>query len=216
MDLDPRGNIRFYANGATKSDITARVDTGTLGGLREARDTDLEKTIDSLDSYAFDVANAYNAVHSAGYGLDGGTGRNLFSISSTQAGAAATIAIDPSIDGPPERIAASSTSADLPGGNGAILQLANLSDTQAFGGATLTDRFASMATDIGFRKQDADNEVQLRSDTLSTAESLSDSANGVSLDEEMVNLTQYQRAFQASSKVMQTADQLLQTLMDSF
>ena len=59
----------------------------------------------------------------------------------------------------------------------------------------------------------ADNEQTLRTDTLASAESVNDSASGVSLDDEMVNLTQYQRAFEASSKVMQTANSLFDNLM---
>jgi len=216
MDLDPNnGSMRFYASGASRTEITSRVDTGTLGGLREARDIDLAKTRTSLDSYAFDVANAFNTVHTAGFGLDGTSGRPLFNISGTANGAGASISINADLVGHPERIATSSTAGDLPGGNGVALQLANLAATQSFGGATLADRFASMATDIGFRKSAADAESTLRMDTLAVAESLADSANGVSLDEEMVNLQQYQRAFEASTKVLRTADELLQQLMDS-
>jgi flagellar hook-associated protein FlgK len=37
----------------------------------------------------------------------------------------------------------------------------------------------------------------------------------VSIEEEMANLTQFQRAFDASAKVMRTADELLQTLLQA-
>ncbi|MBX3228857.1 MAG: flagellar hook-associated protein FlgK [Labilithrix sp.] len=218
IDLDPStGAMRFYAQpkGGTKQEITARVDTGTLGGLREARDTDLAKTMANLDSYAFDVANAFNAVHEKGVGLDGAGDRALFAVSGAEKGAAASLSLNPDLAGHPERIGASDAAGNLPGGNVVALELAGLSDTHAFGGATLPDRYAAMATDIGFRKAGADAEVQLRTDTLAVAQALSDSANGVSLDEEMVNLTQYQRAFEAASRVMRTADELLQTLLNA-
>jgi flagellar hook-associated protein 1 FlgK len=216
MDLDPNnGNMRFYVQGAARTEITSRVTSGTIGGLREVRDTDLAKLQSDVDSYAYDVANAFNAVHTQGYGLDGTGGRPLFAIPVTKVGAAAAMAVDPAIVGHPERIGASGSAADVPGGNAIALQLGALADKQSIGGATLADRFAALATDIGFRKQTADAETELRTDTLAVAESLSNSADGVSLDEEMVNLSQYQRAFEASTRVLRTVDELLRGLLEN-
>jgi len=216
MDLDANGAMRFFVNGATKNEITSRIDTGMLGGLREARDVDLAKMRDKVDAYAFDLANAFNAVHSTGYGTDGVTGRDLFVPPATQKGAAASMAIDPALVDHPERIGAAASTNELPGGNGVALQLGNLGTAPAFGGTTLADRFADIATDIGLRKSAARAECELRTDTLSVAEQLEGSANAVSLEEEMVDLAQYQRAFEASTKVLRTVDELLKTLMESF
>jgi flagellar hook-associated protein 1 FlgK len=41
-----------------------------------------------------------------------------------------------------------------------------------------------------------------------------DSVSGVSIDEELVNLQQAERAFQAATKVISTADQMMQTILD--
>jgi flagellar hook-associated protein 1 FlgK len=48
---------------------------------------------------------------------------------------------------------------------------------------------------------------------LSQAKNLESSASGVSLDEEMVEMTRYQRAFEASMRVMRTADELMADLV---
>lgn len=215
LDLDADGKMRFFVTGATRADITSRLDTGTLGGLREARDVDLDRTIADLDAYAFDVANAFNAVHASGHGLDGGTGRPLFDVSTTAAGAARSLSVAAAIADRPDRIAAAGAASDLPGGNDVARRLADLAESPAFGGATLADRFAALATGVGLRKVSADAEVRLRTDTLAVAESLADSASGVSIDEEMVQLTKYQRAFEASTRVLRAADELLEHLMSS-
>jgi len=215
LDLDAGGAMRFYANGATKNEITSRVDTGMLGGLREARDVDLAKMRDKLDAYAFDVANTFNVIHGNGFGSDGVTGRALFVPPAAMKGAALSMAINPDLQGHPERLGAAASAADLPGGNGIALELGNLGVRPAFGGATLADRFADIATDIGLRKSSANAESQLRTDTLAAAEQLNDSASGVSLDEEMVDLAQFQRAFEASTKLLRTVDELLRTLMEA-
>lgn len=215
MDLDPAsGAMRFYASGAAKNEITSAVTTGKLGGIREARDTDLAATQKNLDQYAYDVASTFNQIHQTGYGLDGTTGRPLFAQPTQVAGAAKLMAVDPSVKGQPRNVASAGSVAELPGGNTVALKMANLADAAAFGGATLADRFANLAIDVGFRKSNADNEMSLRTDTLASSEMVNDSSSGVSLDDEMVNLSQYQRAFEANSKIMKTADELLETLMN--
>ncbi|HSO36132.1 MAG TPA: flagellar hook-associated protein FlgK [Labilithrix sp.] len=209
LDLDANGKMRVTVASASKIDVTARLDSGSLGGLREARDVDLASAQAGLDSYAFDVANTINAVHASGFGSDGVTGRALFSVSATRLGAASSLALDPNMDGHPERVAAAGSAAELPGGNSGARALANLSESDSFGGTTITNRFANLASDVGARKANAEAEKSLRDDTLSLATTMSESASGVSLDEEMIDMSKYQRAFEAASKVLQTANELL-------
>lgn len=209
LDLDSSGRMRMSVNGASAIDVTARIDSGALGGLREARDVDLAKAQSNLDAYAFDVGNTMNAAHTAGFGVDGGSGRALFSVSATQVGAASSFALDAGMRGQPDKIASAGSTAELPGGNSGAMALAQLSESDSFGGANLANRFASLAGDVGARKSSAESERALRQDTLSLAETMSDSASGVSLDEEMVDMSKYQRAFEAASKVLRTADELL-------
>ena len=213
VDLDGSGAMRFTVQGTGTLDITARMDSGRLGGLREARDVDLAKAQRGLDAYAFDVSNTLNSVHQAGFGMDGGTGRPLFVTPTGMTGAASAMALDPSMVDRPDRLAAAASAAELPGGNGAAIQFSGLAESASFGGSTLANRFATLASDVGMRKASADSESSLRADTLSLAENMAESASGVSLDEEMIDMTRYQRAFEAASKVLRTADELLAGLM---
>lgn len=216
LDLSANGAMRITVQGASAIDVTARVDSGSLGGLKEARDVDLAKARENLDAYAYDVSSTFNAAHAAGYGLDGGTGRSLFAPLATKSGAALAMAVDPAMRDRPDRIAAAGSSSELPGGNGSALALAQLADQDVFGGATLANRFATLAGDVGTRKASADAEASLREDTLALAETMNESASGVSLDEEMVDMSRFQRAFEASSKVLRTADELLDGFLRQF
>jgi flagellar hook-associated protein 1 FlgK len=205
--------MKFTVGSDPGVDVTANVDSGSLGGIREARDVDLAKASSDLDAYAYDVASAINQVHSAGVGSDGTGGRNLFVQPTQVAGAAYKMALDPSMVDQPGRLAAAGSAAELPGGNSGALALAKLADAPSFGGATLAGRFAAMASDVGARSASAQSESDFRSQTLATAENFAANASGVSIDEEMTNLTQYQRAFQASSQVLKTVDSLFDSLM---
>jgi flagellar hook-associated protein 1 len=215
VSTDAQQNLLIQAaraNGVTV-DITSRVDGGQLGGLREARDRDIPALSSDLDQLAFDLADAMNTVHASGFGKDGGTGRPLFEPPGGVSGAAKNLSISSLMAGQPDRVAASASLAEIPGGNGAALALAGLA-SQALGpGGTPAARFAALGGKLGGLQVTADNAVALRSDTLGMVETLREQASGVSIEEEMVDLTRYQRAFEASMKVLRVADELLEGLI---
>lgn len=216
VDMAPGGDlaIELRRPSGTVLDITAAVTSGTLGGLREARDKDIPALANKLDQIAFDLATSVNAVHITGFGLDGQGNRPLFAPPAAVSGAAYSFAIDPSVAGQPQNLAASKTAAGLPGDNSAALSMAQLGLTPlgAFGGSP-AEAFAGLLGDVGVKKNAADSELSLRQATMGQASDLLESTTGVSVEEEMVNLTRYQRAFEASMKVLRTADELLSGLI---
>jgi flagellar hook-associated protein 1 len=64
-------------------------------------------------------------------------------------------------------------------------------------------------------KAQAAENAATRSAMTAQIQTVRDSISGVSLDEEMVNLTKYQRAFEAASRVLTTADRLLEELINT-
>ncbi|SNS61154.1 flagellar hook-associated protein 1 FlgK [Noviherbaspirillum humi] len=96
----------------------------------------------------------------------------------------------------------------------AQLQLSNtLGDTG--GGATLSFQtaYGQLVSQVGAKASEM--KVMAKSDTavLTQAQEAHQSESGVNLDEEASNLMRYQQAYQAASKVMQTANQLFQMLL---
>jgi flagellar hook-associated protein 1 FlgK len=216
VSLEPSGAMKFTVqnSGGAPNDITSGVTTGALGGLREARDVDIAQSASNIDQLAYDVSTSVNAVHQAGYGLDGTSGRPLFTPPTQVAGAAAAMKVDPSVEGQPNNVAASSSASDLPGGNGAALQLEALANQAIGTGGTPAQEFASITSQIGNAASSASSDSTTRQAMLTQAQNLNSSASGVSLNEEMVKMTQFQQAFQAASQVLQTADQMLGDFMN--
>ena len=198
-----------------EEDVTARINSGRIGGLLAARQGPLDSAQTELDQLAHDVATSYNAVHQVGFGLDGNTGRDLFEAPAAVAGYAGLITISSDVEDQPEALAAALDPTMLPGDNRNGLALQTLATSQiALGGtATASTSVGSLQGFAGGAIQDAEFDQNFAQSILHQVESLRDSVSGVSLDEEMVAMMEYQRSFEASLRVIKTADEMLNQLL---
>ncbi len=215
LDIDGAGAMNVSLQGGSDTDITDQLSGGKLAALRDSRDVDTEAIATALDELVFDIATALNTVHSSGYGLDGGTGRNLFSVTTTAEGAARMLVVDAAVAGNPDAIAASGDPATLPGGNDVALRLAALFDSNVATGGTRTpaEAYADLVGNVGQRRQDAEQMLEVRQAVEDQAYAMRESISGVSLDEEMVALTQYQRSYQAAAQVLSVVNELMDELV---
>ncbi len=216
MDASGNTQVTASANGGPGADVTGSIAGGKLAGLITARDRDIPAIQSKLDTFVSEIGTAMNTQHAAGYGADGVTGRALFSFGGPP-GTAQSFALDSQMVGHPERVAAAADPAAASGDNGNAALLAGLGTQQiaGFGTRTPSDAFSDIVGFVGTTKQSADREVGVQQSLYTQAKTMNDSASGVSLDEEMANLSMYQRAYQANAKVLQAADQLLAGLMQA-
>lgn len=101
------------------------------------------------------------------------------------------------------------------GDNTNLLSLLNLKENgiQAFGGKNVYQFYNDLVSKVGVLSKSADDNLrfdQTLYDEISNRKSI---VQGVNLDEEAVNLIRYQRAFEASAKVIQVANELYDTLV---
>lgn len=101
----------------------------------------------------------------------------------------------------------------LNGGN--ATNMMNLRDVATFDGAAMSDGYAGMISQIGIRAQSATYSAQVSSNIATTAESNRTAVSGVNLDEEAAKLLQYQQAYQASAKMIQIAETIFTTLIQT-
>jgi flagellar hook-associated protein 1 FlgK len=212
---DPVTGLRRVevAVGAGSLDITDDLAGSRLGALVEERDTTVPGLRADLDSLAYDLANAINAVHAAGYGSDGVTGRNLFVSPVAIAGAAAAFAVDPAVVGNPAAVAAA-TAPGLPSDNTGSRLLAGLGSANLAGGGTTTflGFYADMVGEVGTAAASAYASESRTQARLTAALDLRDSVSGVSIDEEALDLLRFQDAYQAAGRVLSTASRLMDEL----
>jgi flagellar hook-associated protein 1 FlgK len=114
----------------------------------------------------------------------------------------------------PATIAASSTRAGIPGNNDTLLQLVAL-QTQNFtslNNSTLSDAYRSAAANLGVSAQTADQDLTAQQILGEQIQTFRAQVSSVSIDEELINLVKFQRGFEAASKLVQTTNDMYDTL----
>ncbi|MBP6008977.1 MAG: flagellar hook-associated protein FlgK, partial [Rhodoferax sp.] len=84
-----------------------------------------------------------------------------------------------------------------------------------FDGSAMTDGYASLMSQIGIRVQSANYSAEISNSIASNLEKDRTAVSGVNLDEEAAKLLQYQQAYQASAKMIQIANSIFDTLIQS-
>jgi flagellar hook-associated protein 1 FlgK len=80
--------------------------------------------------------------------------------------------------------------------------------------ATFTDFYSGLIGQIGLDRNSATSNRDTREYLINQYEDSQEAIAGVSLDEEMSNLIKYQHTYQASAKIVSTAQQMLDVLMN--
>jgi flagellar hook-associated protein 1 len=115
----------------------------------------------------------------------------------------------------PSKIALSSTRAGVPGNNQNGLALVGL-QSKAIDGiqkTTFLDAYRKTATNLGIASQVASQRLDAEEIRHEQLQSFHAQVSGVSLDEELINLLKYQRAFEAASRMIVAADEMMSTLI---
>jgi flagellar hook-associated protein 1 len=201
----------LYKVQAGSQDITGEIGGGDLHAQLELRDQKIPSYISQLDQLAYEITQHVNTIHSAAYTLGGTTGVNFFDPLSSAAGSASGIAVNSTITSNTQNIAASQNGTD--GDNSAAIAIGNLFSSPVFSGGSVTDQYGSLVFNIGNDVSNAKANFQEADALVTQLQNRIQSLSGVSIDEEAAQILQFQRAFQASSKVISAVDQMLQTTL---
>ncbi len=115
----------------------------------------------------------------------------------------------------PSKLALSSTRAGVPGNNQNGLNLVALQSRIiiSLDNATLLDSYRKTTADLGVESQVAAQRLDTEEIRHEQLQSFHAQVSGVSLDEELVNLLKFQRAFEAASRMIVAADEMMSTLI---
>ncbi len=203
-------DIVYTDSDGSRTTVTESVSSGRLGGWLAVRDGDIADFAARLDDLADTVVAKVNALHSAGYGmsLDPATGQPAGGIDFFTGSGAGGIAVNEEILDDIRKIAAASDPSGVPGDNRTAIAIAELRNVSGIG-----DVYGTLVADVGSAVKEADRMVDHQGDIVSNLETVRESSSGVSLDEEMISLIQYQHAYEAAAKLIKTCDEMLTTVI---
>ena len=193
------GAVQFaVTRGGVTSDLSPA--GGALAGMADGAQR-IAAARESLNGIASDFTAQVNAVQAQGRDLDGNPGAALFATGTSPTDISVSLT-------DPRGIAAA-------GATGGVRDASNLSALQAVrtsGGfeTRTTTLVAGNAAALEQRKTVADAQGAIRDGAVASLAS----ASGVDLDSEAVDLLRFQQAYQASSRVIQTARDTFQTILD--
>jgi flagellar hook-associated protein 1 FlgK len=193
---------------AASTDTPLNITSGRIHGFIEARGNSIQALRDNLSSLASTVITEVNRLHETGFGKDGSTGLAFFSGAN-----ASDITVNSALTA--DKIAASDTVGEV-GNNKIILALAQLKEApqSALSSQTMSQNYSRVVANLG---SDLDMVNQGVSDQAAVSNMVGtqrDSISGVSMDEEMTDLLKFQRAYQASAKIVSVIDEMLQSVIN--
>ncbi|MFT4703292.1 MAG: flagellar hook-associated protein 1 FlgK [Bradymonadia bacterium] len=221
LALVESGRARSLVVTETAGDVSIALDSGVgspqnlnstggaLGGLVDTHNTVIGEQLATLDQLAFDFATEMNTLHSAGVGTDGAGGRALFDIGATQAGSAATIALSSDVAGQPSAFAAATSAADLPGGSDLLQTMIAVEEQTLSNGETFASGLIGVAQEVGTAVRTSLDDAAAAQIAVGQLEILQSQVSGVSLEEELLSLESAQRAYEASLRVFEATNDML-------
>ena len=180
-----------------------QISGGELGGMFTGVNTDIANLRAQLDAAAMALKTQVNAQQALGFDAAGNPGGDLFA--GTGAG---DIALAVGVTG--SSVAAGAT-ANYGDGNNALAMAQLRQDTSPSSAVSMG---RSYTVNLGAAVESARRLSDLAQGALDGTTLARQEAQGVNIDEELVELIRYQRAFQAAAKAVSVADEVLNTLIN--
>ncbi|WP_456396217.1 flagellar hook-associated protein FlgK [Desulfurobacterium sp.] len=195
-------------------DITSEFQNGKLGGYLKGVNF-INQTIDKLNTFTTQFANAINTQHKSGYDLNGNPGTDFFT---SDNGSSIIDASNITLNFEDPKLIAASGNATYPDSdNTNIKAIIKLEDTSisGLGNQSFSEYYSTeIITPIASEINKTDNLIKSSTEIRDSLDQQLKEISSVNTDEEFINLTKFQRAYQASAKVVSVTDELIQTILN--
>jgi flagellar hook-associated protein 1 FlgK len=217
------------------TDITSQATSGQLGSLLQFRNTTLPSYVGDayeagdLNTLAQGIASNVNQILESGNVSDADPttgaaavpGVPLFTYDTNNpTNAAQSLAVDPSVT--PDQLAAIQPAAadgSTPEvSNGIPLALSALADPQEssdeIGGQSYAEFYGQMASRVGDRLSAATNNQTVQQGAVAQAQNIRQQVSGVDLNQEAMTMVEFQRAYDANSRLITVLDDITEDMIN--
>lgn len=205
----------FFVGTGTPANITDQITGGRIGGALEVRDRVVEDLLNHVDKMAYTLAKEVNAAHIEGYDKNGRKGVLFFEMPESTKGAAASMSLNKTVFNDVSRISAGAQPG-ASGDNTVANVISSLQYRQVMedGTATLDDYYNTQVGQIGAITQRAIKSQESQKNVLGQLQNIRESISGVSLDEETTKMIEFQKTYDASARLIKTADEMFDTVLN--
>ncbi|MCF7800543.1 MAG: flagellar hook-associated protein FlgK [Candidatus Marinimicrobia bacterium] len=184
--------------------------SGALASILDHHNESIKTIRNQLDELAVNIAVRVNGLHQSGYNLDNVTGVNFFADGIT---GAKNFTLSPDVLNDASLIATASDS-DKPGEGAIASAISDLQFAQIIHGDSANQFYNQMVSGVGKQVQEADFLKTSQEKLVLNLKNQRDAISGVSLDEEMTRLIEFEQAYQAAAKVISTVSDITQTIIN--
>lgn len=223
--------IKVSEKGQTQIEVKKTITSGEIGALLNINDAAIPKYMDYMANFVKTITSGVNNIHRSGFDLNGSTGINFFNPINYNSNTDSKSIIDQfsmnqdillSVD----KIAAAgvdesyySTSGQLRskgvGDNTTALALTELKTKTLFSdNTTITQKYSEIIASIGNDTKVAINTAKNSKSILTTLQTKRESISGVSMDEEISNMLKYQHSYNASAKMINVIDGMIDKIVN--
>ena len=198
----------------TPRDVTNQFNTGALGGLIAARDGVVGQVKNKINLVGYSIASEVNEAHRAGFDRYNGGGGDFFTMPDDYLNFSGTVEINPYLKKDVGRIAAAAAT-NSPGDNRVANIISALQYKKIFsdGQSSFDDFYGSIVGEVGTLAAKANGGIESKGANLENLKKLRESISGVSLDEEAAKMIEYQKAYDASARLIRAADEMMDTVL---
>ncbi|MDI3269267.1 MAG: flagellar hook-associated protein FlgK, partial [Bacillota bacterium] len=153
-----------------------------------------------------------NALHAQGFDLSGQPGGSFFIFTPPGPHSPLSLQVDPALLGAPEKVAAAASPSAGDGSH--AFAMAGLLDVPGkVGAGSIRDAYRSLVGQVGADRMEVKIRAENADGLLRNIEYQRQSVEGVSLDEEVARIVQYQQGYQAAARVITAIDEMISTVV---